>query len=104
VQLDKALAGLKPHTATILLAHQPKSAKVALQSYPNIGLVLCGHTHGGQIIPIHLYHFLLQPYFAGLYRHERGSYIYVNSGTFFCGMPMRVFSSSEIAYISLTPT
>lgn len=104
VQLDKALAGLKPHTATILLAHQPKVAKKALQAYPSIGLVLCGHTHSGQIIPIHLYHYFLQPYFAGLYRHERGSYVYVNTGVFFWGMPMRVFSSSEIAYISLIPT
>ncbi|XP_031565119.1 transmembrane protein with metallophosphoesterase domain-like [Actinia tenebrosa] len=104
VQLDKALAGLKPHTATILLAHQPKVAKKALQAYPNIGLVLCGHTHSGQIIPIHLYHYILQPYFSGLHRHERGSYVYVNTGTFFWGMPMRVFSSSEIAYISLIPT
>ncbi|EDO47390.1 predicted protein [Nematostella vectensis] len=104
MQLEKALAGIKPHTATILLAHQPKAAKQALDHTHQVGLVLSGHTHGGQLPPLHVWHWFLQPYFSGLYKHGRGPYVYVSSGVFYWGMPMRMWSHAEIAHITLLTT
>ena len=104
MNLEKALARHKPNTPLVLLAHQPRAAKVALDNYHDIGLVLSGHTHGGQMFPIHLWHLLLQPYFRGLYRHRNGAYVYVSSGAHYWGMPMRLWSRGEITHVTLTTT
>ncbi|XP_020631305.1 transmembrane protein with metallophosphoesterase domain-like [Orbicella faveolata] len=100
---SKALAGVDSNTPTILLAHQPKAGKMALDDY-SVDLVLTGHTHGGQLFPIHLWHLVREPYFAGLYQHKSGGYVYVSSGVYFWGMPMRLWSEAEITHITLTTT
>jgi uncharacterized protein len=44
---DKALAGVPPEATTVLLSHTPE---VYLQAaHAGVDLLLCGHTHGGQI-------------------------------------------------------
>lgn len=43
----KALAGVAPDACTILLSHTPEPYRHAAHS--GISLMLCGHTHGGQI-------------------------------------------------------
>ena len=100
---SKALAGVDSNTPTVLLAHQPKAGKMALDDY-SVDLVLTGHTHGGQLFPIHLWHLVREPYFAGLYQHKSGGYVYVSSGVYFWGMPMRLWSEAEITHITLTTT
>ena len=100
---SKALAGVDSNTPTVLLAHQPKAGKMALDDY-SVDLVLTGHTHGGQLFPIHLWHLVREPYFAGLYQHKSGGYVYVSSGVYFWGMPMRLWSEGEITHITLTTT
>lgn len=92
--------GVDHSTTTILLAHRPKVAKLALDSH-RIDLVLGGHTHGGQLFPIHLWHLAREPYFAGLYRHKSGSQVYISSGVHFWGMPMRLWSEAEITHVTL---
>ena len=42
MDLDKALSGCNPEAPVLLLAHQPKAAKKALDSKYNIQLVLSG--------------------------------------------------------------
>ena len=68
----------------------------------NVDLVLTGHTHGGQLFPIHLWHLVREPYFVGLYKHKSGSQVYVSSGVHFWGMPMRLWSEAEITHVTLT--
>ncbi|MFY9074666.1 metallophosphoesterase [Malaciobacter mytili] len=85
---------------TILLAHQPKFIE-EIPSTSNIDLILCGHTHGGQIMPFNLLVKLQQPYISGLYQHNETTQVYVNKGTGFWGPPMRLGASSEITYINL---
>jgi len=99
--LSKALEGVSLNIPTILLAHRPKVAKLAMDDY-NVDLVLTGHTHGGQLFPIHMWHLVREPYFAGLYQHKSGSQVYVSSGVHFWGMPMRLWSEAEITHVTLT--
>lgn len=97
------MKGVDSNIPTVLLAHRPKVAKLSLDNY-SVDVVLTGHTHGGQLFPIHLWHLIREPYFAGLYQHKSGSYVYVSSGVHFWGMPMRLWSQAEITHVSLITT
>ncbi|XP_038078330.1 transmembrane protein with metallophosphoesterase domain-like [Patiria miniata] len=99
--LDKALDGTDSDHAIILLAHQPRAAKQAVQSQYDISLILSGHTHGGQMFPVNIAAYLTNPYFAGIYQPKEGTYVYVSSGTWYNGPPMRLFSRAEITVITL---
>ncbi|XP_005997248.1 transmembrane protein with metallophosphoesterase domain [Latimeria chalumnae] len=101
MDLDKALDGCGPEHATVLLAHQPRAAKWALQARPDISLVLSGHTHGGQIFPLTITAYLLNPFFSGLYKVGKSSFVYVTPGTMYYGVPMRLASRAEITEIIL---
>jgi len=94
-----ALAGAPNDVKTrILLAHQPRSAFAAAQA--GFGLLLCGHTHGGQIFP---WNFLVQqqqPFTAGLARLET-LWVYTSRGTGYWGPPIRLGAPSEITRIRL---
>ncbi len=96
--LKKALEGTLNYPK-VLLAHQPRYIK----EVEDVDLVLCGHTHGGQIAPFNLLVKLQQPYLKGLYQHNDTTQIYVNKGTGFWGPPMRLGASSEITYITIKP-
>jgi predicted MPP superfamily phosphohydrolase len=95
-----ALAGRDPRRAVVLLAHQPRSFTEA--SALVVDLQLSGHTHGGQIFPMHYLTGLFTPYLAGL--HRRGdSMIYVSRGAGYWGPPMRLGAPPEITRIVLSP-
>lgn len=69
---------------------------------PFICLMLClGHTHAGQLFPLTLLAFLVNPYFCGLYRVSEHTTIYVTPGTVYYGIPMRIGSRAEITQIAL---
>jgi uncharacterized protein len=98
----KAVAGiptLTPRLPVILLAHQPKHIDDAEAA--RVDLQLSGHTHGGQIFPLHVLAYLFNPYFAGFYEHSDSTALYISKGTGFWGPPMRLFARSEIAIIHL---
>jgi predicted MPP superfamily phosphohydrolase len=96
--LRKALEGRDPQRALVLLAHQPRIMEEA--SRHGVGLVLSGHTHGGQIWPFSYLVYLQQPYVRGL--KELGeTKLYLSSGTGFWGPPMRLGTTAEIALITL---
>ena len=95
---DRALAGRDPARELLLLAHQPKLAELAA-SY-GVGLMLSGHTHGGQIFPFGALVRLAQPYLSGL--HRLGDMqIYVNRGTGYWGPPLRLLAPAEITLLTL---
>jgi predicted MPP superfamily phosphohydrolase len=97
--LDKALAGRDPSREVVLLSHQPKIADEAAAS--GVGLVLSGHTHGGQIFPFNHLARLQQPYVYGLHKHLDRTWIYVSEGTGFWGPPVRVGTRCEITEVVL---
>jgi hypothetical protein len=96
--LDRALAGRDPDRALVLLAHQPRVVEEAAAR--GVGLVLSGHTHGGQIWPFSYLVYLQQPYLKGLVRHQ-GTWLYVSAGTGFWGPPMRLGTTAEITVLTL---
>lgn len=96
--LEKALEGRDPERALVLLAHQPRIIKEAARK--EVGLILSGHTHGGQIWPFSYLVYLQQPYVRGLIQ-EADTQLYISSGTGFWGPPMRLGTTAEMAVITL---
>ena len=97
--VKKALTNIDREKAVVLLAHQPKEIENAAAA--GVDLQLSGHTHGGQIWPFGHLVSLVQPYLAGLYRHNEATQIYVNRGTGCWGPPMRLGAPAEITKIIL---
>jgi predicted MPP superfamily phosphohydrolase len=97
--LSLALAG--SHTgATVLIAHTPDSHLAEAAARAGVGLMLSGHTHGGQIWPFgHLVQ-LRFPLFAG--RYEVGSMtVLVGRGAGTWGPRMRLWHRGEILRVRL---
>lgn len=88
-------------TFNILLYHEPKEVDAAQEA--GIDLMLCGHTHGGQIFPWNYVTRLAYKHLNGLYQFK-GMPIYVSPGTGVWGPPMRLGSSNEITVIDLNPS
>ena len=68
----------------------------------DVDLVLCGHTHAGQIFPFGLLVLLDQGFLHGLYKINDKMQAYVSSGAGFWGPPVRIFAPSEIAILNLS--
>ncbi|HUH00973.1 MAG TPA: metallophosphoesterase, partial [Kofleriaceae bacterium] len=97
--LAKAVAGRNPARELVLLAHQPRQVKMAVQH--GVGLQLSGHTHGGQIWPWHYVAAAQQGgLLAGLSRHG-DTQLYVSRGTGYWGPPVRVLATAEITRVVL---
>ncbi|WP_173138690.1 metallophosphoesterase [Kibdelosporangium persicum] len=96
--LTRALDGADPDLPVILLAHQPKQVK---QAVDKVDLQISGHTHGGQIWPFHYLVRLDQGVVHGLSRHGSRTQLYTTRGSGFWGPPFRVFAPSEITVITL---
>ncbi len=96
--LDRALEGRVPDRALVLLAHQPRIIEQSADR--GVGLVLSGHTHGGQIWPFSYLVYLQQPFVRGLHR-VNGTHLYVSAGTGFWGPPMRLGTTAEITVVTL---
>jgi predicted MPP superfamily phosphohydrolase len=98
--LARTLRGRDPERELVVLAHQP--VEIANSGALGAGLQLSGHTHGGQLYPFGALTSLVQPYIAGLHRHEdTNTQIYVSCGSGFWGPPMRVLAPAEIAVLHL---
>jgi uncharacterized protein len=96
-----ALRGAPAEAKKIMLAHQP--IQVVGAAAAGADLQLSGHTHGGQFFPWNFAVHLVQPYVAGLARHEN-TWIYVNRGTGYWGPPVRLGPSAEITKVILRST
>jgi len=94
-----ALAG-SPATAgaRLLLAHQPRTATLAVDA--GYHLQLSGHTHGGQFFPWNFFVPLQQPFTAGLHKLQ-DLWVYTSRGTGYWGPPKRFGAPSEITCLRL---
>lgn len=95
---DRALAGVDPSQATVLLAHQPVMVEEAAAR--GVDLQLSGHTHGGQTWPFQYIVEAVQPSLAGLSTHQ-DTQLYVSRGAGFWGPPVRVGAPPDISILSL---
>jgi predicted MPP superfamily phosphohydrolase len=105
-RMDLAYPGTEQYPFKILMSHDPShwDAEVRVK-YPDIDLMLAGHTHGMQF-GVELPHFKWSPVqwmykqWAGLYS-EGSQHLYVNRGFGFIGYPGRVGILPEITVIEL---
>lgn len=94
---SRALDG-RPRDGTILLTHAPVGAELAAGK--GVGLLLAGHTHGGQIWP---FGYLVErafPLLAGRY-DVSGMTVLVSRGMGTWGPRMRLWNPAEILLVTL---
>jgi predicted MPP superfamily phosphohydrolase len=103
--LEAALAGTTAEDACLLLCHNPDFVETIRDT--RVGLVLSGHTHGGQIrlpglgapwVPS----WYGQKYLAGLVRTD-WTQVFVSRGVGTVGVPFRLGSPPEINLLTLHP-
>ncbi len=104
-QLQRVQKGIDPQRFNLLLSHVPAFAHEQL--HERIGLILSGHTHGGQVRLPFLPPFYLPRYsgrfISGLYHvsHHRIP-LYVSRGVGTSVLPVRFLCRPEIGLIELT--
>jgi len=96
--VQRALEGWNPATPLVLLAHQPRLWEEAQAA--GVDLMLAGHTHGGQLWPLHPVSARVNHYVQGFYREGKAQ-LYVTTGAGHWGPPMRVGAPPEIALLRL---
>lgn len=101
LQVSKVLKNIKlaKEKYSILLYHRPKGFNFATEK--GINLMLCGHTHKGQIFP---FNFLVKLQFkeiVGLH-HKKNSFLYVSPGTGTWGPILRLGSRNEITLFEIS--
>ena len=96
--LEAALAEVGEGGAVIFLQHSPGNEEATATD--GAGLMLNGHTHGGQIWPFHYMVLRAYPHIAGV-RKVGGMTQVVSRGAGRWGAPMRLFAPSEIYRITL---
>ena len=96
--LGEALADVPAGAAVVLLQHSPEDEARAAAA--GVGLMLSGHTHGGQIWPFGALVRLTYPHIAGVYRVE-GMEGVVSRGAGWWGPPMRLGAPAEVWRIVL---
>ena len=85
----------------ILLCHVPNMKPEEIWRY-NLFLVLAGHTHGGQLFPLHLFAYLGNACFSGLYSDkEKMHHVFVSEGVNNNTPPMRVGCSRVFGLITI---
>jgi len=99
LDLARAFASHRRDRYTIVLSHEP--SLIDEVSERGAALQLSGHTHGGQIFPLHLLEWMDQRYVLGQHR-VRGTLLHVSPGAGFWGPPMRLGSQAEISLLCLS--
>lgn len=106
--IEAALKGIEKPEASILLCHRPYNFEDVAKA--NIGLMLSGHTHGGQIVLARIGHTPLalssiaSHFVEGSYRpslSDSKSQLYVSRGLGVVGLPIRINCPPEITKITL---
>jgi len=95
--VTKLLNG-RPPGATVFLSHTPWRYRKAAKA--GVGLMLSGHTHGGQIWPFGYITRFFYPLMEGKYDVD-GMTLIVCRGTGTWGPPMRLWRPGEISRITL---
>ena len=93
-----ALAGVGEGDAVVFLQHAPGNEEAVAAS--GVGLMLNGHTHGGQIWPFHYLVRRAFPHIAGVHQTDGMTQV-ISRGAGRWGAPMRLFAPSEIYRITL---
>ncbi len=85
---------------SLLLYHRPRGLVAAAEA--GVDLMLCGHTHNGQIVPFNLLVNRVFDMVKGMYKHGEAR-LYVSQGTGTWGPVMRFGTQSEITLFEISP-
>ena len=96
--LESLMADSDPRRAYILLDHQPYHLSAAEQQ--GVDLMLCGHTHQGQVWPGSQVVKMMYELPYG-YMQRGNTHYYVSSGLGIWGPPFRIGTHSELVLIDL---
>ncbi len=103
--LDGILSRVPDRACRIVLAHNPDTADT--QYSARVDLMLCGHTHGGQVnIPLigtPVLPVKNKNYSSGLKRSKRGEAVFISRGIGWTIYPVRFNCYPEIAVLELMP-
>jgi predicted MPP superfamily phosphohydrolase len=97
---EAALAGVDPTDVALYAAHEPRQV-ADLPAGADVDLVLSGHTHGGQLWPVHLLVPLADPITAGLGTVD-GVPVLVSRGVGTSGPPVRVLADPAVDVVELS--
>ena len=108
---DPGRQGWSPMGVTLVKATIPKGYTILLKHRPVpppetqglFDLLLSGHTHGGQMIPMRYLVRYLYPYVYGLYDLPGGGKVYTTTGAGAWGPPLRVLAAPELVLITIKP-
>ncbi len=92
------LSGLDPACPIILLDHQPARIDAAVEA--GVDLLLCGHTHNGQLFPLNLITKTVYRVSNG-YKRIGMTQIYVTSGAGTWAPPVRIGNVPEIVQLKI---
>lgn len=97
--LGQLMQGADPQRPSVALDHQPYHLHNAVEA--GVDLLLCGHTHRGQVWPMS---WLTDHLFDISYGYEKrqSTHIYVSSGLALWGAPFRIGTNSELVVFNLT--
>lgn len=100
--LERAVASSDPARPLVALAHEPDYFR---RLPPRVGLLLAGHTHGGQIRVLGLPRLLPQyeRWRHGVYRNASGQRLLISAGIGTTNVPLRIGVPPEIVVIDLQP-
>ncbi len=96
--LGDILSALDPECPVILLDHQPARIDEAVGE--GVDLLLCGHTHNGQLFPLNLITSAIYKVNHG-YRRMGDTRIYVTSGAGTWAPPVRIGNVPEIVQLKI---
>jgi predicted MPP superfamily phosphohydrolase len=91
---------IDPRRFVLLLYHRPHG--LADAAHEGVDLMICGHTHNGQIVPFNLVVGRVFEQVVGLFRHGE-TQLYVSPGTGTWGPVMRLGSRGEVTYFEIQP-
>ena len=98
VELKGLLSKTNPNQFNIVLDHQP--VRILETAENNVDLLLCGHTHHGQLFPLN---FITQAAFKvswGLKKFDN-THVYVSCGVGSWGPPVRVGNRPEVVFLEI---
>ncbi len=95
--LAAALSSVPAGAFVVLLQHSPEGEREAAAA--GVGLMLSGHTHGGQVWPFHLLVRRAYPFMAGV-REVAGMTQVVSRGAGLWGPPMRLFAPADVVLVT----
>jgi len=99
-RIRQVLADRPPGAASVFLSHRPQFAEEIASA--GVGLMISGHTHGGQIWPFSYVVGAVNPLLAGRYDFDRLT-VLVSRGAGTWGPRMRLWKPGEILRITLRP-